>query len=1167
MNHIFLSVFNSALQVFQAVSELTSGRSNNGGKEISASLPQPQVYPLFRYSAVMLALFSSGFSVAEEHGQIVLDDPKGNVQLILAPGDTVNHTGRGAAVLVSQVGNSFAGDNIAIRADSTDTGDTPAVLARAGGTAFLSNSVVESVGTGNNAHALYARDVGSSIAGTGVALSTEGFNSHGAMAQAGGKIILNGGTIAVTGVSSRGLYAKDAKASITAKNVTITSAKGGGVYAGPGASVRLDHSTVTTQGDSEAALYASGANALIALQNTDVSSAKGPAVIVQSGIVDITGGTLTAAGDAVRLTALYNGPSPVITISDAKLITGGEFSYGLNLNAKNSSATIANVQIRALGPYGSGAWLPSVGTRLTANRFDIRADYLGIDNRAGTVLLDEGVLTTEGSNGHALYVAALTNNKATTTAKKVQIETQGAGAIGALSRFSGSSLDLEDVDIKTYGTKAYGLYAAGKGASLTARNTRVTTSGASSAGLFIGNSPTVNLNNVQLTTTGAQSQGIWSYATAEDITNTLFLAEGSRVDTQDGLGLFANGGNHAFFLEHSVITARTEGAEDQGILLYANSAKIIDQGEEKEVKTGTVLLDAKHSQLTGDILIDSGSAKILLSNGSQWVGAVNQREQGRVSLLSLDSGSGWNVRNNSTLEILKNDGTVAFLAPGGNGHFKTVAVNHYQGDGTLVLNTRLGDDNSPTDRLVIDGGKAEGKSRLRVINAGGTGDFTQRGIRLVETINGGTTNVDAFRLDAGSTGYRAGTATLAINGYDYSLVRGGNKGVADDWYLTSTYTPPITPPTVEPPVVTPPTVEPPVVTPPTVEPPVVTPPTTVPPPVAPPEEIVVPPVVPGMSNVSPESGAYIGNQLAGVRLFIHNLRDRVPVSAEGHLAPNEPGLWVRTQGRHDKGMRMAEGRVGMKSDSSLLQLGGDVLRVPLRENGAVHVGVMSGYGTVRTDSVSTLILPDRDSSAQAKAKGKMSGYAVGVYATLYENDATHQGGYADAWLQYGRYSNQIGSELGSASYHSNVWSASLEAGYAVASFSAGSALSGLVMEPNAQFVYSDYRASDAALQGTRMRSGADNTWLARAGLRVYPQRETGIRPFVETNVLHYGGKASVQMGSSALDAALARSMLEMKLGAAGDIEQNLQVSGHLFGQAGNNGHQGYGGMLNMRYRF
>lgn len=1163
MNHVFRIVFNSNLRVYQAVSELTSGLSKNETARVTPALHRPYKRAPFRYSAVMLALFSSGSSFAEEYGQIVVDDPNGNTQIILAPGDRVNHIGRGPAILVSQVGNSFTGEDIFIRADGTDTGDTPAVLTRYGGVVFLSNSTVETIGTGSKTHALYARDTGSSIAGTGVTLSTEGTSSHGAMAQAGGKIILNGGTITTAGTNSDGLHAKDAKASITAKNVTIMAA-GKGAFAGPGASIWLDNSTITVKGSANAAVYAEGTNALITLKDTDVLSVNGPAVIVRSGSFDMNGGTLTAKGDAIRLTSLYNGTSPVVYLRNAKLVAGGEFSYGLNINSQNARVVMENVQIRAPAPYTSGAWLPSAGTSLTASRFDIRTLYVGIDNRAGKVLLDEGILATEGNSGHALYVAAEAKNQAATTAKNVKIETSGSGAVGALARFAGSTIGLEDVVINTYGDNAHALYATGGGAILTALNSVITTSGASAAGLFISNSPTVSLNNVQLTSTGAKSQGIWSYATSADFSNEVSVTNGSRIDTQDGVGLFANGGNHRFILDSTNVTARTEGAEEQGILLYSKSANITSGGVAKEIETGSILLDAKNSQLTGDILIDSGSANLLLAKGSQLVGAVNQREKGLVNRFALDNDSYWYVRNSSLLGTLENDGTVAFLAPTDNNGFKTVAVNHYRGNGTLVLNTRLGDDNSLTDRLVIDGGTAEGRTALRVINAGGTGGYTQRGIRLVETLNGGTTGVDAFRLDAASTGYRAGTATLALNGYDYSLVRGGNQGVPDDWYLTSTYTPPVEPPvippTVEPPVV-PPTVEPPV-TPPTVEPPVIQPPT-----VAPPEEIVPPPVTPSVSNVSPESGAYIGNQLAGTRLFIHNLRDRLPISAEGNSVPDERGLWLRTQGRHDKGMSMSEGRVDMKSDSTLLQLGGDVLQISVLNKGSAHVGIMSGYGTARTDSVSTLVLPGKGTRAQAKAKGKMSGYAVGMYATVFENEATRQGGYADAWLQYGRYANHIGSELGRADYHSNVWSASLETGYAMTSFAAGSALDGLVMEPNAQFVYSDYRASDAVLQGTRMRSHVNNPWFARAGLRIYPQRETGIRPFLETNLLHYGEKASVQMGSSVLDASLARSMLEMKLGAAGDVGQKLQVSGHVFGQAGNNGQQGYGGMLNARYHF
>ena len=267
---------------------------------------------------------------------------------------------------------------------------------------------------------------------------------------------------------------------------------------------------------------------------------------------------------------------------------------------------------------------------------------------------------------------------------------------------------------------------------------------------------------------------------------------------------------------------------------------------------------------------------------------------------------------------------------------------------------------------------------------------------------------------------------------------------------------------------------------------------------------------------------------------------------------------------------MREGKVDIDTDSGILQLGGDLLRAPVGQGGAAYAGLMGGYGEARTRSTSTLMLPGSGSKAHARARGKVSGYSVGVYATVYQNDATRLGGYADTWLQYGRYSNQISSELGSTRYHSNVWSASLESGYALMPFPADSALGQVVVEPNAQLVYSRYDANDATLQGTRMRSGNDDAWTSRVGVRVYPaaKPEAGVpavRPFLETNWLHSGSNASVRMGTSTLDAVPARNALELKLGAEGRVGKAVQVSGHIFGQAGNDSQRGYGGMLNVRY--
>ena len=390
------------------------------------------------------------------------------------------------------------------------------------------------------------------------------------------------------------------------------------------------------------------------------------------------------------------------------------------------------------------------------------------------------------------------------------------------------------------------------------------------------------------------------------------------------------------------------------------------------------------------------------------------------------------MRGDSTLDTLKNAGSVAFTQPR-SGAFKTLTVKNYEGGGTLSINTRLGDDNSPTDRLVIDGGAATGNTGLRVVNAGGVGGQTTRGIRVVETINGGVTASDAFHLDAGSTGYRASIGTLALNGYDYSLVRGGNGGVADDWYLTSEYDGSAPPGPIDPLDPTDPT-----------DPTGPTRPARSPTdPIAPPE--VVDPS--GFRNVSPETGAYAGNQRAAMNLFSHGLRDRVAAPDANADAGHGNRLWTRALARHDGGLRMAEGKVEVGTDSTLLQIGGDVLRTRLGSAGALQAGLMAGYGDARTRSDATLRLPGSGQTVQTRARVKVSGYSVGLYATAYANDATRLGAYADAWLQYGRYDNRISSDLGALRYDADVWSASLETGYALRPFVAGSALADLVVGP------------------------------------------------------------------------------------------------------------------------
>ena len=782
----------------------------------------------------------------------------------------------------------------------------------------------------------------------------------------------------------------------------------------------------------------------------------------------------------------------------------------------------------------------------------------GVRVRGGTVSLQDSSVTTHGGDAIGLQADPL-HDSANINVTRVRVETFGAGALGAVASGAGARIDLTDSSILTHDYLASGLLVVGKGAVISASGSSISTEARGTSGAEVVSDGRLDLANTRISVHGADARGISSYAVQAGSRNSITLTRGSRVETQDGVALLAAGGDHVFSLDGAEINARSAGVLDGGVLLRSQSTGQasdlrVPSGSvaNADIATGRIQLNAAASRLSGDVLIESGSADITLGRGSVLTGALIERGGGRVNRLALDASSVWNVRADSSMAVLDNAGTVAFVAPGAKGGFKTLTVNQYIDGGLLVLNTRLGDDASPTDRLVIDGGSATGRASLRILNAGGSGAQTTQGIRVVQTIHGGTTAPDAFRLDAGSTGFRQGAGTLAVNGYEYSLVRGGQGGAAPDWYLTSAPYTPAPPAPAQRQEMTP--------------------------------QLAVQPQAPASRpaaapwrNVSPESGAYIGNQLASAAFFTHGLHDRVPscgacgeardASAEGGASYR--GIWTRVQGRQDSGLRMAEGRVGIERSSQIVQLGGDLLTAPLGGKGAVHLGLMGGYGSARSTSTSSLALPG-GTMAQARARGKVSGYSAGVYGTYYQDDASRMGAYADGWLQYGRFNNRIDSELGAARYDSTVWSASAETGYALQPFAERSPLGPLVVEPHVQLVYSHYDAQDAVLQGTRMGEGNPGAWDAHAGVRMYPAAIAGapaVRPFMELDWLHRFNTPSVRMGPNTLAAASSRDRLELTLGAEGRISHRLLVAGHVFGYEGRGGQHGYGGMVDAGYRW
>jgi hypothetical protein len=90
----------------------------------------------------------------------------------------------------------------------------------------------------------------------------------------------------------------------------------------------------------------------------------------------------------------------------------------------------------------------------------------------------------------------------------------------------------------------------------------------------------------------------------------------------------------------------------------------------------------------------------------------------------------------------------------------TFTGNYIGQVGRLALSTFLGNDASPSDRLVIDRGAASGSTAIRILNAGGPGDLTTaNGILVVDALNGATTVPGTFVL----------AGPVVAGPYEYSL--------------------------------------------------------------------------------------------------------------------------------------------------------------------------------------------------------------------------------------------------------------------------------------------------------------------------------------------------------------------------------------------------------------
>ncbi|EDW1737417.1 autotransporter outer membrane beta-barrel domain-containing protein, partial [Salmonella enterica subsp. enterica] len=1119
-------------------------------------------------------LISGGTLVASNVEALGSGDVTDNATLALNTGGTFDNTISGSGQVVK------SGDDVlTLSGSNTYTGGTTI----SGGTLIASN--VDALGTGDVTNdATLELNTGGDF--------TNNISGNGQVVKSGDDTLTFSGSNTYTGgtlISSGTLVANDVNALGTGDvtdNATLELNTGGDFtnnISGSGQVVKSGDDTLTLSGTNS---YTGGttisggtlvATNVEALGTGDVTNnatlelntggdftnnisgsgqvvKSGDETLTLSGANSYTGGTLISGGTLVATSVEALGSGDVTDNAVLELNTGGTFDNAISGSGQVVKSGDKTLTLSGANSYTGGTTI-SGGTLVASN-----VNALGsgdIDNYASLQLNASGQFVTANLTTHdnattaigagsALRGNTLTQEANSTLA--VHLTDSNSGAIVTADHANlGGTLDITGIGnvAKSWTRDAY-------------------------AYTLIDTDSAINSDFAQFTVAGMDAKQV-DFLTVDGRVNA---ADDTRYDVTASLSWYADSDNAATNA-HGTFTLSEQGHSftlntaltDVDATLNPDSATYWDGKSLIKRGAGTLILGAQNTY-SGDTDVQEGA---LWLAETATIGSA-----GSAQAVNIAANAAFGGHNATVNGHVNNQGSLYFvdtftvngdvvnssaMISGSDqpNNTLTIAGNYTGNDGHLYLNTQLGDDSSPTDKLIVTGDTA-GSTTLHITNVNGLGAQTVNGIEVIEV--GGQSDGD-FRLYKGHVDINAWTYTLKQDGGDWYL-RSESDDVPDDG---GEVTPPddggeVTPPDdggeVTPPddggEVTPPD-----------DGGEVTPPDDggdITPPdddgdITPPDGGDVTPVAP---QYRADIGVYLGNQWMARNLQMQTLYDR-----EGSQYRSADGsIWMRFKAGKAESQAV-NGNVDIDSDYSQFQLGGDILTW---SDGAqsVTVGLMGSYINANTDSTGNR---GADGS-QFSANGSVDGYNLGLYATWFADAQSHRGAYIDSWYQYGVYNNSVDNDgLSASRYDSAAHAVSLETGYRY-----DIALSNrntVSLTPQAQVTWQRYSA-DTVIDdgGTRISGQNDDSWTTRLGMRVDGKlyKESGrIQPFMEVNWLHASDNASATFGDTKVSQDLPNDRVEVKVGIQANVSERLSVYAQAAGQKGKNDYGDASFSLNMRYNW
>ncbi|BBN76647.1 TPA: autotransporter outer membrane beta-barrel domain-containing protein [Salmonella enterica subsp. enterica serovar Senftenberg] len=1117
---------------------------------------------------------SGGTLVATNVEALGTGDVTNNATLELNTGGdfTNNISGNGQVVKSGDDTLTFSGSNTYTGGTTINDGTLVATSVEALGSGDVTNDAVLALNTGG--------DFANNIGGTGSVVKSgdETLTLSGSNTYTGGTLI-SSGTLVANDVNALGT------GDVT-DNATLMLNTGGDFINNIGGTGRVEKSgddTLTLSGSnsytggtliSSGTLVATNVDALGSGDVTDNATLElntggtfdnaisgsgqvvksGDETLTLSGANSYTGGTLISSGTLVANDVNALGTGDVTDNAVLELNTGGDFDNAISGSGQVVKSGDETLTLSGANSY-TGGTLISGGTLVASN-----VEALGsgdIDNYASLQLNASGQFVTANLTTHdnattaigagsALRANTLTQEANSTLA--VHLIDSNSGAIVTADHANlGGTLDITGIGnvAKSWTRDAY-------------------------AYTLIDTDSAINSDFAQFTVAGMDAKQV-DFLTVDGRVNA---DDDTRYDVTASLSWYADSDNAATDA-HGTFTLSEQGHSftlntaltDVDATLNPDSATYWDGKSLIKRGAGALILGAQNTY-SGDTDVQEGA---LWLAETATIGSAGSAQA--VNIAANAAFGGHNATVNGHVNNLGNLYFVDTFTVNGDvvnssamisgsdqpNNTLTIAGNYTGNDGHLYLNTQLGDDSSPTDKLIVTGDTA-GSTTLHITNVNGLGAQTVNGIEVIEV--GGQSDGD-FTLYKGHVDINAWTYTLKQDGGDWYL-RSESDDVPDDG---GDVTPPddggdvtpsddggdITPPDdggdVTPPDdggdVTPPD-----------DGGDITPPDD--------DGDITPPDGGDVTPVAPQYradiGVYLGNQWMARNLQMQTLYDR-----EGSQYRSADGsIWMRFKAGKAESQAV-NGNVDIDSDYSQFQLGGDILTW---SDGAqsVTVGLMGSYINASTDSTGNRGVD----GSQFSANGSVDGYNLGLYATWFADAQSHRGAYIDSWYQYGAYNNSVDNDgLSASRYDSAAHAVSLETGYRY-----DIALSNrntVSLTPQAQVTWQRYSA-DTVIDdgGTRISGQNDDSWTTRLGVRVDGKlyKESGrIQPFMEVNWLHASDNASATFGDTKVSQDLPNDRVEVKVGIQANVSERLSVYAQAAGQKGKNDYGDASFSLNMRYNW